>query len=135
MKRALLIGAIACAMLSACATTGQPVDISTTKLSVATHADLQAAAAYANAHGYAPVAAVYLADEGRLTAVEAQISACANAIAAALPAPPAQSGTVGPITAFEMAREAVGSLTGIPASVKIICEPLPIPLMPLLPKP
>jgi hypothetical protein len=108
--------------LSGCAS----LNISTTPLAVATHNDLQAAAAYATAHGYPARAAVRLA-------IDAQLTACELAISAALPQAPAAAGPVGPITLAEMAEEALGNISGIPASVKINCAPVPIVVFPKLP--
>lgn len=137
MKRFALLFAVLvlAACTYGCATPGQPFDITKSKLSVASHAGNKAAAAYATAHGHPERAAWWMAIDGLLTANEQQANACAAAIAAALPkhadAAPAD---MSPELALEMAAEAVGNFSGIPASVKITCEPLPIPPMPLLPK-
>ena len=134
MKSLKLLFAVSLvAILSACASTTAP-SISSSNLAHVTHADLQAAAGYATAHGYPEVAAVYMADDAKLTAINAQIDACLSAINASLPQQPAPTGSVGPILAFEMAREAVGNFSGIPAKVKILCEPLPVPALPVMPK-
>ena len=109
------------------------IDVSQSKLAVATHADLQAAAAYATAHGYPSRAAVWQAHDAHLTAVEAQISACANAIAAARPSAPTAPAGAGVFTGIEIAAEAVGSFQVTP-QVKILCEPLPVPVLPDLPR-
>ena len=113
------------AMLAACAT-----PIETTKLSQFTHADLQNAAAIATANGYPARAAVWTSNDQLLTAWEKQIDACNQALLAAKPKSP--SGTVGLATATELAAEGIG--TGIPASVKLNCEPLPLPGVPVFPK-
>ena len=120
-------------LLSACATTGT-FDITKTKLSVATHAGNKAAAAYATANGHPERAAWWNAIDGLLSANEQQANACAAAIAAALPKAPTLPTDMAPELALEMAAEAVGNFTGIPASVRITCEALPIPIMPVLPK-
>jgi pectin methylesterase-like acyl-CoA thioesterase len=135
MKMIALIFAL---LLTACATPPtptKPLDATKTELAVVTHADLQAAAAYATAHGYPARAAVWTAEDARLTAIEVQISACANAIQAALPPAPTAGAPVGVFTAVEMGAEAVGQYSGVPASVKINCAPFPIVTLPALPKP
>lgn len=142
MKRILAILAIA--MLSACAgqivvdpTTGaKTVDISAGKMEVATHNDLLAAARYAEDHGFPARAAVWRAHDAHLTAVEAQISACANAINADLKAKlgGAGAGAASPFLAVEMAAEAVGTATGPSPAVKLNCAPLPIVTLPGLPR-
>ena len=99
-------------------------------LKTITHADLQAAAAYATAHGYPARAAMWTAIEAQLTAAENQIQACKDAIKAALPS--GQTAPAGVFTAVEMGAEAVGQ--GFPASVTINCTPIPIPVS-LLPVP
>ena len=110
------------------------IDLTQGKLAVATHADLQAAAAYATAHGYPERAAVRMAQDTVLTAVEKQASACANAIQAALDQiKPLGAPAAGPITTLEMTEEAVGNFQGIPARVKILCAPAPLPPLPPLP--
>lgn len=96
-----------------------------------THADLQAAAAYADKNGYPARAAMWTALEAQLTAAEAQVKACADAIRAALPTGGLQA-PAGAFTAIEMAAEAVGQ--GVPASVRINCAPIPLPAH-LLPVP
>lgn len=131
-----------CLILAACASTpssppaGAAVSTPTStasaplSLKTLTHADLQAAAAYATAHGYPSRAAMYTAIETQLTAAENQIQACKAAIAAALPTSPTVA-PPGAFTALEMAAEAVGQ--GIPASIRITCEPIVVPsgLIPL----
>jgi len=112
-------------LLAGCAT---PVE--NTQLSQFTHADLQNAAAIATANGFPARAAVWTANEQLLTMWERQIDACNQAILAMKPTSPA--GTVGLATATELAAEAVGS--GIPPAVKLNCEPLPIPAIPIFPK-
>jgi len=117
------------------ATGAVTVNVANAPLSVAAHSDLLAAAKYATDHGYPAVGAVYLSQDANLTAVEGQISACLQAIEDNKPKLPSAGSTpVGPILAFEMAREAVGTFSGIPARVRVLCEPLPIPSLPLLPK-
>ena len=118
MKRIICL--IAIALLAGCATLA---NITTSPIAVATHNDLQAAAAYAQANGYPARAQVRLA-------IDAQLTACENAIAANAPKAPSAAGSVGPITAAEMAEEAVGSFSGIPAVVKINCAPLPLVIFP-----
>ena len=118
-------------------TTGaNTVDISAGKLEVATHNDLLAAAAYAEAHGYPARAAIWRAHDAHLTAVEGQISACANAINADLKAK--LGGLSGcpasPFLAIEMAAEAVGTASGPSPAVKMYCQALPIVTLPGLPK-
>jgi hypothetical protein len=132
---ALLVFLASIALLSGCAQaqtvadpgTNSPAAVSAKsagfdlgKLPIAkfTHADLLGAAAYANGNGYPARAAVY-------TAIEQQLTACEQAIDAALPRlPPAGTG-VGVFTAYEIAAEAVGS--GIPAAVKINCGAIVLP--------
>lgn len=106
--------------VTGCATT---LDVANTSLAAATHKDLQAAAAYAQANGYPARAAVRLA-------IDAQLTACENAITAAIPRAPV-GGIVGPIMAAEMAEEAAGS--GVPAAVRVNCAPLPLIRLPGLP--
>jgi len=132
MKRITTLLAVAClaVFLSACAS----INIAQTGLAKATQADLAAAAAYAQANGYPAVAAVYSAQAAQLTAINGQIQACLDAIAASKPKLPTASGNVGPILAFEMARETVGTFSGVPASVKLNCEPIPLIALPTLPK-
>ena len=132
MKRITTLLAVAClaVFLSACAS----INIAQTGLAKATQADLAAAAAYAQANGFPAVAAVYTAQAAQLTAINGQIQACLDAIAASKPKLPTASGNVGPILAFEMARETVGTFSGVPASVKLNCEPIPLIALPTLPK-
>lgn len=127
------IALFACLAFSGCATTPKPLDFTATKLAVASHADLTAAAQRATANGYPSRAAFWTAVDGLLTAQEAQANACEAAINAALPKTTGTIAFAGPADALEGAAEAVGSFSGIPASVKITCEPLPIPSLPLLP--
>ncbi len=139
MKR--FIAVVILTFVPACATvtttdpatgvTTTKVDVSTSQLAVATHNDLLAAAKYASDHGYPERAAVRMAMDTLLTAAEAQVSACANAIRDALPKAPAVTGTVGPILAAEIAEEALGSFGGIPAKVKTLCAPIPVPALPV----
>ena len=109
-------------LLSACATT---VDMSQTKIAQVTHQDLEAAALYANNHGYPARAAVYVA-------IETQLTACEKAITAAEPVIGPSPNVPGVFTAFEIAAEAAGSLQGIPADVKLNCAPLPLVTFPTL---
>lgn len=141
MKRYLVVAAAALT-LSACSgtVTTQPdgttkVDLTVGKIETATHNDLVAAAKYAQDHGYPERAAVWLAHDAHLTAVEVQISACANAITADLAArhPTAGGGGLSPFLAVEMAAEAVGNFTGPSAKTKILCAPFPLVRLPVLP--
>lgn len=144
MKRILVGGTAFVALaLGGCAgsivkdpTTGAvTVDVTKSDGAVATHSDLQAAAAYAAAHGYAARAAVWQAEDAKLTAIETQISACANSIAADLALlKPAPDGTVTPFLAVEMGAEAVGNFTGASAKTKILCAAFPVVIPPALPK-
>ena len=109
------------------------IDFTATKLATATHADLRAASARATVNGYPSRAAFWNAVDGLLSAQEQQANACEAAIAASLPKSPASVTFAGPADALEAGAEAVGSFSGIPASVKIVCEPLPIPALPALP--
>lgn len=140
MKRFIVVAAML--MLAGCAgqivvdpaTGAKTIDISAGKLEVATHNDLLAAAAYADSHGYPARAAVWLAHDAHLTAVEGQISACANAIGADLAAlKPAPGGAMTPFLAVEMGAEAVGNFTGASAKTKILCHAFPIISLPGLP--
>lgn len=138
MKKILFLCS-AVAILAGCATAGGAdpaalVDVSQSKLAVATHNDLQAAAKYAEDHGFPARAAVWRAHDAHLAAVEAQISACANAIQASLPKAPAAGTPPTPFLAVEMGAEAVGQFSGVPAAVKINCAPFPIIALPGLPK-
>jgi hypothetical protein len=108
--------------LSACASMG---NVAQSKVATVTHNDLVAAAAYATANKYPARAAVY-------QAIDAQLLACENAITAAEVAAPAVPANAGAFTAFEMAAEAAGNVSGIPASVKINCAPLPLITFPTL---
>lgn len=107
-------------LLAGCSTLS---NLEQSNLAKVTHADLQAAAAYADAHGYPARAAVW-------TAIDAQLTACNEAIGRAVAA---QGGTQvkGLATAFEIAAEANG--TGIPADVRLNCAPLPLIRFPALP--
>ena len=111
-------------VLAGCAT---PVE--NTDVSKFTHADLQNAAAIATKNGYPARAAVWTANDQLLTSWEKQIDACNQAILAAKPTAP--SGTIGIATATELAAETVGG--GVPASVTLNCQPLPIPQIPIFP--
>lgn len=108
--------------LAGCASTKVPTaeDISNLPLVKFTHEDLKTAAAYAASNGFPARASVYLA-------MEAQLTACEKAIAAAAPKlPPA--GSVGAFTAFEVAAETAGQ--GIPANVKLNCSAIQLPKIP-----
>lgn len=133
MKRIIAIAIFA--LLTGCNTAPvKQVDFTQTKIAVASHADLQAAAARATKNGYPSRAAFWTAVDGLLLAQEQQANACEAAIAAALPKAPAGGiQFAGPADALEAGAEAVGNFSGIPASVKIVCEPLPIPALPGLP--
>jgi predicted small secreted protein len=109
-------------LLSACATT---VGIGQTKLAQVTHQDLEAAALYANNHGYPARAAVYIA-------IETQLTACEKAITAAEPVVGPAPRVPGIITAYEIAAEAAGSIQTIPAAVKLNCAALPLVTFPTL---
>ena len=130
-----IIALLALLALAACSTTQlKPIDFTQTKLATVTHNDLQAAAKRAAANGYQPRADFWLAVDTLLTAQEKQATACAAAIEAALPKAPATGPQfAGAADALEAAAETVGNFSGIPANVKILCEPLPIPALPLLP--
>jgi len=142
-----LISITAAMLLSACASqptqqqlaqphpSAKPIDIAARPIEVATHQDLLAAAAYAEAHGYPARAAMRRAQDSLLTAAENQVSACLNSIKANLPQAPASLQGVGPILAAEMAEEAIGQFTGPSPAVKILCAPIPVPILPVLPKP
>lgn len=132
MKKLAIVAAVC--MLSACAANQTTVDVTKSKLAVATHADLQAAAKYASDHGYTARAAVWAVEDAKLSAVETQINVCANAIAANLPKPIDGSVKLTPFLASEMAAEVVGNFEAVPAVVKINCAPFPIVTLPVLPK-
>ena len=137
MKR--LIAALSVLLLAACTTnptTGKltPIDLTQTSFNKNTQADLAAAAAYAAAHGLPDVAAVYTAQAQLGTAILEQINACNAAIAANLPSVAPLPAGAGPILAFEIAREAVAQIQGVPAIVKQHCEPISLPSLPVLPK-
>lgn len=134
-----LIAMLCIVVLPACTTnptTGKltPIDLTQTQFSQATHTDLLAAAKYATDHGLPAIAAVYTAQDQLGTAILQQINACNVAIAANMPQVVAPPSGAGPILAFEVAREAVGQISGIPASVKLACEPITLPSLPVLPK-
>lgn len=105
--------------------------LSQTKLAQFTHADLQHAAALANANGYPARGAVWTAYDTLLTAKEAQVDACKQAILDALQQKP--TGTIGLATATELAAELAAS-GGSPA-IHANCTALPLPVLPPLPKP
>jgi hypothetical protein len=107
--------------LAGCAT----IDLTQTKLAVATHADLLGAAqVYTNA-GLPDRAAV-------VTAIDAQLTACEQAISAAIPKAPTPIAGAGPLTLAAQASVAVGNFNGIPAAVKLHCEPIPLISFPKL---
>lgn len=142
-RRTVILIASASMLLAACASAGTtdpaaaaaPIDVSKSDLAVATHNDFQAAAKYATDHGYPERAAVWQAHDAHLTAVEGQISACANAIAGDLAAMKPQGvGSLTPFLAVEMAAEAVGNFSGASAKTKILCAPFPLVRLPILPK-
>ena len=134
-----ILAILFCLFLAACASTPAQTPATPTAapappaptLKTITHADLQAAAAYATAHGFPARAAMWQAIEAQLTAAENQVAACKAAIEAALPAPTGIA-PAGVFTLVEMGAETVGQ--GFPASVTINCAPIPIPVN-LLPLP
>jgi hypothetical protein len=113
---AVLVAFSGCAVAQPAPSNG--IDLSKLPLAKLTHGDLKTAAEYANSNGYPARAAVY-------TAIEAQLTACEAAIAAAGPKSPPPGGTVGAFTLFEMGAEAVAN--GIPAAVKINCGAITLP--------
>ena len=135
MKR--LLALLCLTLLAACATqpaaTAPVAPGAKPDLAQVTHADLQAAAARATKNGYPARAQMWTAIDTLLTAQENQAQACLAAIKAALPTPGSLPQVVGAFDGIEAAAEAVGNFQGIPASVKITCEPLPIPSLPSLP--
>lgn len=92
------------------------LDIASQPLAKFTHDDLTSAAAYATANGYTARAAVW-------TAIDAQLTACENAISSF--GPKTKPAATGVFTLIEVGAEAVG--TGIPAAIKINCEAIVIP--------
>jgi len=106
-------------LLAGCA--GLP-NLSATKGAQFAHADMQAAAAYATKNGFPARAAMW-------TAIDAQVTACENAISAAAPAVPTVTGAA---MALEVGAEALS--TGIPAAVSVNCAPIPLVAMPVIPK-
>lgn len=82
------------------------------------HADLLQAASIATANGFTARAAVY-------TALDAQVTACENAITAAVPKLPPAGTTLGLATGYEITAEAVGE--GIPPAVRVNCAAFPLP--------
>lgn len=115
-----LICLFAAFLFSACASAQTPpgLDLSKLPLSKFTHADLKNAASIAAANGYPARAAVW-------TAVEAQLTACETAIAAAAPKFPSAGSTVGAATLLELGAEGVGQ--GIPANVLLNCSAITLP--------
>src|ERR1039458_3392092 len=121
-----IIAILAIAILTACATAGPPpvpVDVSTSKLAVATHNDLVAAAKRATDNGYPSRAALWMAEDAKLTAIEAQISACGNSIQADLNRTGTAGGNfAGPFDAEEALTETVGKFTGASSQTLILCK-------------
>lgn len=118
-------------LLAGCTTAAgiQPigtVDIASKPLPKFTHADLLNAASIASKNGFQGRADFWTANDHMLTE-------CENAISAAIPKLPAAGQTVGAATLIELGAEAVGT-AGIPANVKIKCEPIVLPsgLFPVL---
>ncbi len=135
MIRLLLIAVL----LSGCASPPKPVEPQApdqpgtrpaASLKELTHADLQAAAAYAEKNGYPARAAKWRALETLLTASEGLVAACKAAIASDLQKP--LETHPGPLTLLEVAAERVAQ--GISPSVRANCEPIPLPVH-LLPVP
>ena len=129
-------------------TTTTTIDITKSEGAVATHNDLLGAANVATAAAAATTdkalkaaltarANWWIQQDAMLTARENQVSACLNAIAAMKPNLPAASTSTAPhvFTDVEIAAEAVGNFSGITPAVKLACAPLPIPPLPVLPKP
>lgn len=116
VRSTLLAAAAALLLLGGCASDQLKATASSPTLASFTHDDLLSAAAYASANGYPARAAVY-------TAIDAQLTACEAALAAARPA--GKPTGAGLFTAFEVAAEAVG--TGIPAAVRINCSAVTLP--------
>ena len=111
------------------------IDFTKAQLAVDIHNGEVAAAKYATDHGLPERAAVRTAIDSLLTAWEQQKSACANAIKSMLDSvkPPAVKDE-NPILVAEIAEEAVGSFSGVPAKVKMLCAAVPIPTLPVFPK-
>lgn len=138
MKRLIVVAVF---LLSACATAptastnpvADPAVPAARTLQEVTHTDLQAAAARATKNGYPARAQVWMALDTLLIAQENQIKACTDAIKNALPQPGGIPQVAGIFDGIEAAAEAVGNFQGIPAIVKLNCEPLPIPKLPGLP--
>ena len=103
--------------LSGCAS----INLEQTKLAEVTHADLRSAAQYATDHGYPARAAVWLA-------IDTQLTACNEAIAANSVSPPTGHGLA---TAFEVAAETIGQ--GVPSNIRLNCAPIPLIAFPRLP--
>ena len=103
-------------LLAGCANLDQ------SQIAQVTHADLRSAAQYATDHGYPARAAVW-------TAIDAQLTACNEAISANAPTAPQGHGLA---TAFEVAAETLGQ--GVPSAVKLNCAPLPLITFPAIPK-
>ena len=128
----VILAAIAALLLAACSTT--PFDITKSQISIDTHAGNLAAAKYATDNGYPERAAFWMAVDQVLTANEQQANACVAAIQASLPQVPTAPSSMSPELAIEMGAEAVGNFSGIPARVNVLCAPLPIPTLPVMPK-
>ena len=113
------------------------IDLTQGKLPQDLHKDLTAAAARATANGYAGRAAVWLAEDAKLTAMEKQASDCINAIKADLPQPGTGLGqTAGVFDAEEALTEKIGTVKLVSAKTLILCKPMPVVAFPaLLPKP
>lgn len=113
LKRIAMAAAMALAM-SGCAT---QVNLSQTAVAKFTHADLQQASATANKANLTARVGVY-------SALDAQLTACENAISAAIPTV-VPNAPIGIFTAAEVAAETVA--TGIPASVQENCLAITVP--------
>src|SRR6478609_3232431 len=113
----LLILAVLVFFTSGCASTPEQM-----KLHDFAHADILNAAKIADANGFPARAGVWRSFDTLLTAAEAQVAACKAALAGLAPK---QIEGDGVFTLIELGAEKVGG--GIPASVKITCEPIVIP--------
>lgn len=109
---------IAVTLFSLAGCANAQVDLSKLPLSKFTHADIQNAAAIATANGYPARAAVW-------AAIDAQLTACEGAVAAALPKLPTAGATVGVATLAELGAEGVGQ--GVPANVLLNCSAIVLP--------
>lgn len=116
MKSKVIFAALVASLfLFGCASNQGP-NLANNKFTQFTHSDLMDAAVYAEANGYPARGAVY-------RAVDVQLTACEQALAAS--APKQASGVVGAFTAFEVSAEAVGN--GVPAAVKLNCSAVQLP--------